>query len=869
MNQNKDENIWQQYLLITDRDVNGFYTTKDGGRLAPDICLDDISKDCIIKGNSLIEGKHTSIAAGAIVEDSYCKNAVIEEKAVIRDSVLITTGKYKAHKCDSAGQFMAKGGKVKVGKDSNIQSSHLINSSAGKTACISSCTLNNSDIGDDNQISLARMDLVHSERCVSIIGPTEVSEAWLARKTHINKRGYFEGVFSGEFPILRFDEKTGELSIKEIIDIPNVSLYGTNTINSTNSGRLLSQPDGIMNSFGPQVGLWYDRLLSHEQLRLGPCCWVSPWTKLIGESAKLYTDLLAAVSDRLHTYLLAFSVAGYKGQSILGEAFFGESIDGPGHKQRKGAWVFTHCPDAVIKMVQRLYDALEDDEKNKADVVVIDSLKNALCLLKFWAFELGTDLNKPRQKQRGSRGKWLWDYKNLLKEHLNSGIWTFENGKPVGWIFSDGKWQNEKLNEIRKTELSKDGDLDLTEDDLLTEPQGLEVHLENGLNVDKLYETFKTGGNVEPSAQIHSSAIIDATARISMNVKVNANAYIGPGTILEGNTEIAANAWLFRAVVRDANVGKNTRLHRCVIEGTPDRATSVGNDVELVGCHVFCSSLGHQSTGIDSRVHYCSLADDTTLSMFASVTNVTTTKPTIIGGEMTDCEINTTLMSMHSAGKVKGLIAEPVRIEIDGETVEIPAVPMLGGGCQIHGKMTKPGAVVMEGVFIGSNAIIEEGCFIGLGAFVLGKLGPNEGLLPFSLSTQQGSETDEIGVVLSRFPDIAITHYINWTYQSLPKESACDVIHLIKGGIEQGIRAIRSELDRRQKSLPWLEDMWYSRYKSLSSYKDEQLEDGLKTYEEALDNGCWDMVFDGQNLSFENKKGLWAEKKGHVRWQKA
>jgi carbonic anhydrase/acetyltransferase-like protein (isoleucine patch superfamily) len=200
--------------------------------------------------------------------------------------------------------------------------------------------------------------------------------------------------------------------------------------------------------------------------------------------------------------------------------------------------------------------------------------------------------------------------------------------------------------------------------------------------------------------------------------------------------------------------------------------------------------------------------------------------------------------------------------------IEVPAVPMLGGGCYIHGKGTGTDAVVIEGAFIGSNAIIKSGSVVGFGSFVLGQLGPDEGLLPFTISTQQGQTKDEIGGVLKKFSNVVVTHFISWTYQSLPRGQAADVTHLVRGQIARGINAIHSEFERRQKGLPWNTNVDFAKYKSLPFYSDKQLRDGLRIYEECIEKGCWDLVFDGRNLSFANVKGHWIEKNGHLLWQK-
>jgi UDP-3-O-[3-hydroxymyristoyl] glucosamine N-acyltransferase len=864
-------NNWDGRPEIVDVDERGFATTRDGGRIGPGVNPQNISPQAIIRGNSLLQGTLMRVHAGAVVDDSYCRDAVVEKEATLRDCVLASTDKKRRHRCDAAGDYTVEGCDVRIASNAEIEHCHAMNSSIGRGSRVTNSSILNSRIGADNHISLASVTLVHSEAGVRIDGPTEVSEAWLARKTCIDQKGYLEGVFSGEFPILDFDETTGRLCVKDTLELPHVSRYGPGVINSTNSGRLLPQPNGIMKDFGPQVALWNDPLLSHEPIRLGPCCWVCPWTKVIGGSSQVYTNAAAGIEDRLHTYLMPFSAAGFVGESTVGMVMPGEQSNGYGHKLRRGCWTFTHAPTAVIQMLTRLYAALEDAEKEKADIVVTASLENALAILKFRACELGLDLSRPRDQQRGSQAKWFCDCRELIEAHLNADIWRFDHGQPVGWTQTDGKWQHDKLDAILDLNLTGDGRLSLVENDLVANPAKTNEYgldLSNALTPKDLSEMHPVSCQISPAARIHPTAIIDRSATIEPTVTIKENAFIGPGTVLQGKTTIGARVRLFRSRLQNASVGENTTLSRCLIKGTLENPAVIGKDVNLTGCKVVASAVGNRCTGVDAAVTNSTLAPNSRLSMFASLDNVHAAFPTIIGSPMKNCTINTPLMSMHSASCVTGLVAEPVIVEIEGEKAEIGAIPMLGGGCQIRGGAGTD-AVTIEGAFIGSNAIIESNCFIGLGSFILGRLGPGEGLLPFTVSHRCGPHADEIGTVLTRFPNIIVTHIIGWTYQAITKDHVHNIVHLVNAAIRNGLNAVQSELSRRRNRLPWDEHADYAKYRSLQHYSEQQLKDGLGVYEEAIQQGKWDMVFDGANLSFANTTGVWAEKNGYIHWQKS
>lgn len=860
---------WKDHKVVSSIGPDGFITTIHGGRIAPEVDPANISPDSVIKSNTLVRGPKACIRGKAVIENSLCQNATVEANSYVFDSVLLSTNKPSSHNCDAAGIDKVLGGKtVQIGQEAEILHSHIIDSKVGHNSHIARSTLRDCDIGSCNSFDTVRLDHVHSGKKVKIASPTEVSKAWLGRGTDISHQGYFSSVLSNEFHILDFDDETGRLSIKETIDIPHVSRYGTNTICSDNSGRLLLQPEGIMKDFGPQVKLWHDPLLSHESILMGPCCWVSPWTKVIGESGSAYANPQEVIEDRLYTNLMPFSASGYDGNGVLGTAFPGEANNGIGHKQRKGAWVFTHCPQAVINMVNRLHDALETEEKYKADIVVMASLNNALCLLKYWAFELGVDLTKSRDQQRGSRGKWFWDYKTSLNEHINSGIWKFKDGKPIGWIQKDSVWHHDKLEQICKT-VSNDHAEDISEEELMAEPDEKiyrKINLKNAFEPEQIPCISQDNSYIDSSAQIHPTAIIDSAVQIGPEVQIGENTYIGPGTILSGKTVIGANCSLFRTILNNTKAGLNVRLKRCVVTGSEDCPSVLDDNIELTGCSVQSSKIAERTTGLDANVVNSELASDTTLSMFAEVRNTVSKKPMIVGTQMIDCRINTTLMTMHSAGLVSGLVAEPFAAVINGSKHDIPVVPMLGGGCQIQGKDDKP--VVIEGAFIGSNAILEAGSFVGVGSFVLGKLNSDEGLLPFTVSSKPGPERDEIGGVLTKFSNLIITHIIGWTYQSLPKENINHIVYLINNAIDTGISAIEYEINRRQKNISLDTNGLFAKYKSLLLYTPQQLQEGLALYRENLDNGCWDLIFDGQNLAFANVKGYWHQRGGHVRWQK-
>ena len=113
--------------------------------------MKQINETARVIGNSLIEG-NTRIGPGAVIENSYLKDVVVEAQARITDSVLISSGKPKSHKCDAAGKRIVRGSAITVGKSSLIQESVLKNTPIGpKSQCIG-CALEESMIGAKNKL---------------------------------------------------------------------------------------------------------------------------------------------------------------------------------------------------------------------------------------------------------------------------------------------------------------------------------------------------------------------------------------------------------------------------------------------------------------------------------------------------------------------------------------------------------------------------------------------------------------------------------------------------------------------------------------------------------------------------------------------
>jgi UDP-3-O-[3-hydroxymyristoyl] glucosamine N-acyltransferase len=786
-----------------------------------------------ILGDCFLTGPLTRVGAGAVVENSYLENAVVEDGARVADSVLISTGKVHKHKCDAAGRWVSGGAETCAGAWAEVKRSVVMDSALGKGTRCADTSLEQCSIGPGCALRMAKAVLVTAGEAVTIHGPTEISEAWLGHHLTIDECGYFEGVFSNEFHVLDFDRQAGRLRVVETLDLPHLSRYGMNSIFSTNSGKLLPMPDGRLASLGPPVRLWHDNLLSHEPIMLGPCCWVSGWTKVVGQSGKPHATAEELLADAYATHLMPFSINGLDGETVWGQTLPGERCDGPGHKRRSPAWAFIHAPAAVIAMVRRLHAALPAEKLGAADSIVTLSLRNALAVVRAMAHERDIDIDAaPGRAAHGWKG-WLIEAKTVIDALLASNIWEFRGGEPLNWRESDGRWTPADPDLLRKIA-----------------PDALEDQVSEEEILDAGHPRLEHHLGVTAAEMEHAKPFI------SPESKVAPDAWIGPGSHIAGKSIVGAGARIWRTTIYDSRIAAGAKVLRSLV-----RQSDIDKGAVVISSHVRDSILGAGSAAVCARVDRSRLAGPATVSPFGDVRNVDAEAPIIAGGCMDGARIRTPLMSMHMAGVATHIRAEPCRVDVGGKIVEIWSPPMLGGGSRILGSAERP--VGMEGSFIGSNAIVEPGAYVGFGSFVLGLLTGEEGLPPFTVSTGPGPEGDGIGQVLAQFPSLIITHIIGWTYQASGAERAPAVAGLMRSQIEESARAAEWALQCRAAGK-WDESSPYARYKSLRLYSKEQLQAGVEAYRGQLADDRWKMEFVGGELRFA--VGTWAVAEGAARW---
>lgn len=807
--------------------------------LGPDVDRLKISSDATIRGESYLTGPATSVAAGAVIESSRLENATVAFDAKIIDSIVTVELPVRSHHCDAAGRFLASGTDIpQIGARAVVQSSTLINSSVEADTSVENCWISNSHLGQRNRLHQVKMILCNAESDVTLFGPTEFSESHLGHGLSVDQCGFFEAVFSNSFHQLDFDATVGRLVVRRTITLPHASRYGQNVICSTNSGRLRPEKEGKpIRSLGPKVRLWHDSLLSHELIRVEPCCWVSDWTKLIGESAAAYETDEAMMNDRRATLVMPFAVAGLGGDAVRGLIMPGERAIGIRPDQRFPAWTFTYAPGAVIEMVRRVHRLLPPEQQEGADTLVNDAIRTARAMVQAVRCT----------EQDRAWHDWADQAETLLAAHLESDLWQFEAGEPCEWRQDEsGRWIHPRLERL----------LQLVPD--MLDAQVDETSLCTGVNLStpplaRLSATVSTIGPtrklslISPlsfTKQATMPTIVDPSAQIADDVTIGPGCQIGPGVVIGGGTR------LWNVAIEASEIGQNCCIERCCMT-----ETKIGSDVMIRSSVLQNSQIGDNSTVDAASIVDSSLGDRSTISALGDLKEVTTKYGTILGGRFESARIDTFLMSMHMAGRAFCVHAEatPVAME-DGRIVPVHAIPMIGGGARCDGLPEAP--IRMEGCFIGSNAQIGPGVRLGFGSFALGQIGPNVELPPFTLAFGGDPTTYRIGQVLTRLPDLVVTHFLNWTYQAAEQAEVVAVARLVESSIERGLAAIHAEQARRSSTSKRVSSQIVPGYLfDLTPYSDSQLAQGSRIYEDSLAGGTWRVAIEGEMLSIYQSEG--------------
>ena len=374
--------------------------------------------------------------------------------------------------------------------------------------------------------------------------------------------------------------------------------------------------------------------------------------------------------------------------------------------------------------------------------------------------------------------------------------------------------------------------------------------LDSQVNEEQLLGQVEASGSVESTSAILSPlsfhkgdiapTVIDPTATIADDAIIGPGCHIGPGVT------IGCGAQLWNVALNACEIGKNTLIERSNLSDV-----KIGDAVTIRSSRLEKSCVGSQSTVDAASVVDSTLSRQTTLSAFADLEKVSTSYGSILGGRFVSAQIDTHLMSMHMAGNVSGIVAESTPVEMPDtqgtRTIFIQAIPMIGGGARCDGTTESP--IRMEGCFVGSNAHIRSGVRLGFGTFVLGKIGPDVQLPPFTLAFGGEPTTYRIGQVLTRLPEVVISHFINWTYQASQSDQLEAIVHLVESSIKRGLASVCFEQDRRT-GLATIQQQEASTFFDLTPYTDAQLDQGREIYEKSLKSGDWELIVQSDALKY-------------------
>jgi carbonic anhydrase/acetyltransferase-like protein (isoleucine patch superfamily) len=487
-------------------------------------------------------------------------------------------------------------------------------------------------------------------------------------------------------------------------------------------------------------------------------------------------------------------------------------------------------------MVARLHAALPAERKAVADSIVVEAIRTALAMTQAMAHRHQVDLTVPARQQRPGWPRWIGTTWQLLRAHLDGGLWQFQDGVPVGWRRQNGLWTHSNIDRL-----------------LAVAPDALERQRSEEQLYDCQDRVPPTAGSLARSAETTGGPpIIDDSAH------VDPTAWIGPGCTLGKGVVVGPGAKVW-----------NSRLEHCrvepgaVVEGSTLSAASVEDGAVVRTCRVSGSAIGPRSVAQCADIRKSQLAAETTVSAFADVQRVRAAYGAILGGLFHDAEIDVYLMSMHLAGLCRHLRAVPLRVRRDGREIDVPAVPMIGGGAVIRGEAGRP--VELQCSFIGSNSLLEPGSFVGFGSFILGQFGPDQGILPFTISLDNEPRHHQLGGVLGSMPSLVLTHYLPWTYNAAGVELAPAVAEMVRQAAAEGLAAVEWEQARRAGHADGSAER-FARYKCLPAYSDEQLAIGLVLYRRAIESGAWEMAYADGQLRFTSPNGKWHERNGAAVW---
>ncbi|NQU73656.1 MAG: hypothetical protein HQ547_02980 [Candidatus Omnitrophica bacterium] len=837
-------------LNLTD---NGhYYETQQGGMIAKDVDLRNIDETAFIGSGSIVTGMKTvigsdvrisenSVVANSIVEQgaqikrSKLDDVDVEKRAIISDSTLKTVEKKKKWGYADSEYRVANDRTVIETEAKVTGQSNLINTRVGKGSVVEESDVSHSEIGRQCNIVRAKVELVHAEDLVNIIGPTEVAESWLGWGLEIKRMAFVTGVFTNK--VLALDLQ-GDNVVPEFIEgLPNVSPVGEYAIFSDYQGeKAVAQGDYVTRITG--VG----DISDHGTVFVKPSCIIAPDTRIIALSRQLDLTTWEHAMEPNLTVINPFSVAAHQGREVWGQILPGEARHGLSPRDTTPGWTFTYSPHAIIRMMENMVTKVHakaklDDTDPDEVLKVLDDFPEkmlrtgmVICTKALSALEpliaAEGDGSEAKAKLEARRDT-LQQALALYKTHLDSRAWEFRNGKFIS------EWNYDAATAMYTSDRCKPLLTKLIADGLIANhhqyaqtmmPQILDVRRQGVAREPIRTDIVKTQA-LRSRTQI---TYVDAA------VEVHPTARLLPGTRLTGNTVIGPGVTVWGSHLDNVTVGANSEIENCVGENV-----TIGENNKHSNSRIRNSQLGDDVTSSHNLIERNTAADGTKFEPRAVV--VGGRSAGTIGSPFIDSTVGTELTNgatgladHHMATAIRNTDFPEIKAEIDGETVYVANVANIGGGSTIGITGAKE-RVVIESAFIASDTDIAAGARVGFCAYVKNGIRKDENVLAFTFKNGPGLENDEIGGVLD-MPGVIFRHLISKTKAAMPEDQRHLVDKLMVAKIKEALEICQAMLADPDQN---------------PGYTQEQLERGIARFTTHLSEGRWEMAND------EFTKGRW------------
>ncbi|MBI4335999.1 MAG: hypothetical protein HY589_05025, partial [Candidatus Omnitrophica bacterium] len=652
-----------------------------------------IDADCVIEGPNTVIGASAVIRRGSVI-----RNAIIEPGAYIDKSLIATIDDTDKWMYKPKSEFLVESRQPTViKKGAKVIRSVVYNSSIGENTQLRQTTVEHSDVGRDNYFKMAKLSLAKTKHNVFATW-AELSEGIFGWGFHydglaLGGPAYFEGIYSNRFPVAaipdvdlsRMTQKElnslisdpsrlkaflGRIRFKSIRGVPHVSIYSPYNIYSVFTGKNLPPESGILEEIRGEPG---EQLSQHARNATGPAAIVAANTDVAPRirgrpDPTRPRDIL---TNPEYTHQAGFSVSGFNGPMVHGQLRPGAESHSLSPAQINHLWAFTRCPAAVFKMMERIADALPEDQKGRFDDLAVKAIETAFLMTFYDLNAAQSELRRleRRNSRTGDEKKRITSLKKLeknltkglgiyvknLQENKKHKIWQFKNGqKSASWRHRGaGIWENNYA--------------DLAQLAGTTRARYRQYRLKDVLSVSSVkprrppkavltdMDFAMISGKIQGDSQ--PTVVIADTARVGKNVRFFGNGkVIIKGDVKLENVVIIANGTVI--------IDEKTNISLAKIEATEGREVNIGKEVTLNYAHIRNSEVSAHTKGYYVRLTKSHIGERNELNPFADISDTITDGQCIIGHVMRHCNVARGFISRHLPTEAYYLVTPPVSIKI-------------------------------------------------------------------------------------------------------------------------------------------------------------------------------------------------------------